>query len=129
MTPQQGPAYDDTLRVIYGADRLDPARPLFDVNLLGLGSNGHTASLLPGTAVLAECNHWVAAVFGAEAEPRITLTYPAPESSRHAAFLVAGSDKHATLAWFRSGDDSLPAARLPPTGYLWIFSDAAAETA
>ena len=83
-------AYERELKSFYGAERLDPARPLFDVNLLGLGPDGHTASLFPGTAVLAERDRWVAAVIGAKSEARITLTYPALESSRHAAFLVAG---------------------------------------
>jgi 6-phosphogluconolactonase len=67
------------------------------VNLLGLGPDGHTASLFPGTAVLAERNSWVAAVVGAKPEARITLTYPVLESSRHAAFLVAGDDKKGDL--------------------------------
>lgn len=128
MSPQQAAAsYEHTLQSIYGADRLDPARPLFDATLLGLGTDGHTASLFPNTAVLAERDQWVAAVLGAKAEPRITLTYPALESSRHAAFLVAGLDKRGILAQLRTGDDSLPAARLRPAGDLWIFSDAAAE--
>ena len=130
MGPQQAAAaYEHTLQALYGADRLDPVRPLFDANLLGLGADGHTASLFPGTPVLAERDHWVAAVLGAKAEPRITLTYPVLESSRHAAFLVAGPEKRAILTRLRSGDDSLPAARLRPTGEVWIFSDAAAEAA
>jgi 6-phosphogluconolactonase len=118
-------AYERELKSFYGAERLDPARPLFDVTLLGLGPEGH-ASLFPDTAVLAERDRWVAAVIGAKAEARITLTYPALESSRHAAFLVAGEAKRATLDRLRRGDDSLPAARLHPTGTLWIFGDAAA---
>ncbi len=119
-------AYERELRSFYGAERLDPARPLFDVTLLGLGPDGHMASLFPNTAVLAERDHWVAAVVGAKSEARITLTYPVLESSRSAAFSVAGEEKRATLAWLRRGDDNLPAARLHPTGKLWIFGDAAA---
>jgi 6-phosphogluconolactonase len=118
--------YERELKSFYGAERLDPARPLFDVTLLGLGPDGHTASLFPDTAVLAERDRWVAAVVGAKSEARITLTYPVLESSRSAVFLVAGEEKRATLARLRRGDDSLPAARLHPTGMLWIFGDAAA---
>jgi 6-phosphogluconolactonase len=118
--------YEETLKSFYGADRLDPARSLFDVTLLGLGPDGHTASLFPGTAVLAERERWAVAVVGAKSEPRITLTYPALESSRHVAFLVAGKDKHAIFERFRRGDDQLPAARLHPAGMLCCFSDAAA---
>lgn len=118
--------YERELKSFYGAGHLDPSRPLFDVNLLGLGPDGHTASLFPGNAVLAERAKWVAAVIGAKPEARITLTYPALESSRHAAFLVVGDGKRAIFERLRHGDESLPAARLHPTGTLWMFADAAA---
>jgi 6-phosphogluconolactonase len=122
-------AYERELKAFYGAGRLDPARPLFDVTLLGLGPDGHTASLFPGTTVLAERDRWVAAVDGAKTEVRITLTYPALESSRHAAFLVAGEDKRTIFGRLRRGDDSVPAARLHPIGTLWVFADVAAGEA
>jgi len=127
VTPDEAAsAYERELKSFYGAERLDPARPLFDVTLLGLGPDGHTASLFPNTAVLAERDRWVGAVVGAKSEARITLTYPALESSRNAAFLVAGGEKRAALTRLRGRDNSLPAARLHPTGALWIFADAAA---
>jgi len=119
-------AYEHELKSAYGAERFDPAPPLFDVTLLGLGPEGHTASLFPGTAVLAERDRWVAAVVGAKAEARITLTYPALDSSRNAAFLVAGKEKQEIFARLQRGDKDLPAARLCPTGVLWLFADAAA---
>ncbi len=122
-------AYERELKSFYGAARLDRARPLFDVTLLGLGPDGHTASLFPGTAALAERDRWVAAVVDAKTQTRITLTYPALESSRRVAFLVAGEEKRAIFARFRRGDDQLPAARLQPTGTLWLFCDAAAGRA
>ena len=116
-------AYANELKSFYGAERLDPARPLFDVNLLGLGADGHTASLFSGTAALNEHNQWVTAVIGVKAEARITLTYPTLESSRHTAFLVAGRDKRAILERLRGDEERLPAARLRPTGSLCIFGD------
>jgi 6-phosphogluconolactonase len=122
-------AYERTLKSFYGGDRLDPARPLFDVNLLGLGADGHTASLFPGNAALQERDKWVCAVIGAKQEARITLTYPALDSCQHAAFLVAGDEKRAILDRLRRGDQSLPAAHIRPSGTLSIFADAAAAGA
>jgi 6-phosphogluconolactonase len=119
-------AYQRTLQSFYGADDLVADRPVFDVMLLGLGPDGHTASLFPGTATLAVRDRWVAAVVGAKAKARITLTYPALESSRHVAFLVAGDDKQAIYHRVRANDDSLPAARLRPSGDLTWFVDRAA---
>jgi 6-phosphogluconolactonase len=119
-------AYEGELRSFYGATCLDPARPLFDVTLLGLGTDGHTASLFPGTAALGERERWVAEVDGAKSQTRITLTYPALESSRRIAFLIAGAEKRTVLDRLRRGDNSLPAARLQPSGRVWIFCDAAA---
>lgn len=123
---QAAAAYERELKSFYGAEQLDPSRPLFDVVLLGLGPDGHTASLFPGTAVLAERERWVAAVLGAKSEARITLTYPALESSRHAAFLVVGGEKRAMLRRLREADETLPASRLHPAGSLCIFADVAA---
>ena len=118
--------YQALLQAFYGAAALDPARPLFDIVLLGLGTYGHTASLFPGTPVLAERTAWAAAVTP-EGEPtRITLTYPALESCRHAAFLVAGADKRDALAQVRAGAADLPAAHYRPTGELHWFTDQAA---
>jgi 6-phosphogluconolactonase len=127
VTPEAAAsAYERELKSFYGAERLDPARPLFDVNLLGLGPDGHTASLFPGTATLAERDRWVAAVIGVKSQTRITLTYPALESTRHAAFLIEGEEKRAIFHRLRDGDPRLPAARLRPTGELIWFADRAA---
>ena len=127
VTPENSAlAYERELKAFYGAERLDPVRPLFDITLLGLGPDGHTASLFPGTAVLEDLEHWSAAVIGAKAEPRITLTYPALESSRHTAFLVEGAEKRAIFSRLRRGDQALPAARLAPSGEFRAFADLAA---
>ena len=126
-TPEDAAAaYEHALQSFYGATTLAPERPLFDIVLLGLGPEGHTASLFPGTTILEERRHWVGAVIGAKPEPRTTLTYPALESSREAAFLAAGEGKRAVLDRLFGGDAALPAARLQPQGALRFFLDRAA---
>jgi 6-phosphogluconolactonase len=120
--------YEATLQQAYGAAQLDPARPLFDVTLLGLGPDGHTASLLPGEPVLEERKRWVVAVSHGRPEVRITMTYPVIESSRLMAFLVAGQEKAAVLKAVRAGGSDVPAARVRPIGeLLWFVDRAAAE--
>ena len=108
---------------------LDPARPLFDITLLGLGPDGHTASLLPGEPVLEERERWVAAVSHGRPEVRITMTYPVIESSRHVAFLVAGKEKATMFSAIRAGGSEVPAARVKPVGELIWFVDRAAAGA
>jgi 6-phosphogluconolactonase len=118
--------YERTLQDAYGAGTLDPQRPLFDITLLGIGADGHTASLLPGESVLNERKRWVAAVPHGRPEVRITLTYPAIDSSRRVAFLVAGEEKAAIFGAIRSGNSDVPAARVRPVGELIWFADQAA---
>ncbi len=127
-TPQScADAYEEILRQQYGASLLDPAVPLFDLLLLGLGPDGHTASLIPGQPVLKERTRWVAPVPQGRDEVRLTLTYPALESSKLTLFLVAGADKAEAVARVRSGDASLPAGALQPSGeVVWLLDRAAA---
>lgn len=126
-TPEEAASrYERTLQAVYGVPVLDPARPLFDITLLGLGADGHIASLLPGEPVLQERKRWVAAVSHGRPEVRITMTYPAIESSRRVAFLVAGKEKAAIFKTIRAGGSQVPAARVRPVGELVWFVDRAA---
>jgi 6-phosphogluconolactonase len=121
--------YEEELKGFYGADRLDPARPLFDFVLMGLGGDGHTASLFPNAPALDEKKHWVVGVAKAGMEPyvpRVTLTFPALASSREMLFLVDSADKRAILKRVFAGDD-LPAHRAYSDGDLvWLVTRAAA---
>lgn len=123
-------AYERTLLDFYGAERLDPARPLFDLVLLGLGEDGHTASLFPGKPALAETEALAVGVPEAGLAPfvpRITLTYPALASSRWSLFLVTGAGKREALRRLHAGED-LPAGRATSRGRLvWLIDAAAAE--
>src|ERR1700683_5133390 len=105
--------YEDELKNFFVADRFDPARPLFDLVLMGLGPDGHTASLFPGSRALDEKNRWVLAVTKAGMEPfvpRVTLSFPALASTREMLFLVDGAGKRDVLRRVFSGED-LPGGR------------------
>ncbi len=130
LSPEEAAtAYETTLKRFYDADTLAPGRPLFDVTLLGIGDDGHTASLFPGQPTLQETRRWAVAVVGAKAESRITLTYPALDSSREVAFLVTGKEKQGVVARAQAGDRTLPAAVVHPIGRLHWFMDRAAAPA
>ncbi len=125
-TPQSAAdRYDEILRQQYGAGSLEPGVPLFHLTLLGLGGDGHTASLLPGQPVLNERARWAAVVPEGRENQRITLTYPALNSSALILFLVSGAAKRDALAQARGG--ALPAGALRPQGeVLWLVDEAAA---
>jgi 6-phosphogluconolactonase len=120
--------YEHELRAFYGADHLDPARPLFDLVLMGIGPDGHTASLFPDYPALAETRRWVVGVPQAHVEPfvpRVTLTLLALASCSEMLFEVAGKDKRAILTRVFAGEN-LPANRARSTGETVLLLDRAA---
>ncbi len=100
--------------------------PLFDIVLMGLGHDGHTASLFTGSPALENRTDWAVAVDRPDGLAGVTLTYPVLESCRHAAFLVAGGEKRSILARVRACEAGLPAAAYKPQGALQWFVDRAA---
>lgn len=118
--------YESVLQDYYGSKALNPERPLFDITLLGLGTDGHIASLFPGSPVLEERNSWVSVVRDRAPEPRVTLTFPALESSGTIVFLVSGAGKREVLARALAADPALPVSRLSTRGKILVFADRAA---
>lgn len=118
--------YERVLKRYYGAQALDPARPLFDLTLLGLGEDGHIASLFPRSPALAETGRWAVPVVGQGPLDRISLTYPVLASSALTVFLVAGERKRAALSRLRAKDPALPATHLRAAGEIFVFADRAA---
>jgi 6-phosphogluconolactonase len=119
--------YQSGLQRAYGGQTLMAAQPLFDVMLLGLGEDGHTASLFPGNKAVAETERWVVSVPDGTPPTRISLTFPVLNSTRHAVFLVAGEGKRTPLTRVLNGDTSAPASHIAPTGTLHLFADEAAR--
>ena len=119
--------YEALLRGLAAQHALGPDEPLFDLVLLGMGTDGHTASLFPGTPAVDEMARWV--VPGrAPVVPhdRITLTFPALARAREILLLVAGADKRPATTRVLGGDDTLPVAR--PRGRertTWLLDRAA----
>ncbi len=107
--------------------------PRFDLVFLGMGNDGHTASLFPGSPALEERDRWVCPSSpGAGGLPRITLTYPVLNATAQIVFLVSGSEKAATLQRVLEGPAQshlLPAQGISPAnGHLvWYVDEAAAS--
>lgn len=120
-------------------------RPVFDLVLLGMGADGHIASLFPGTAALSEETDWVTAVYVDRLQSwRVTLTLPVLNAARNVFLLVTGSDKANAVDTLLNAPASavdghahayttsalpLPVQRLHPAGEFRLYADAAAAPA
>jgi 6-phosphogluconolactonase len=112
--------YCRTLREIAG----DP--PVLDLVHLGLGPDGHTASLVPGDPVIDVADSDVAPTGVYQGRRRMTLTYPILNRARRILWLVTGSDKVGALGRLRAGDQSIPAGRVSQDHALVLADRAAA---
>jgi 6-phosphogluconolactonase len=129
-------AYERELRALFATADGPPrtARGArFDLVLLGMGDNGHTASLFPGLPAVRESRRWIVAARPAEVETaRLTLTPPVIDAAAEVVFLVAGAEKAAMLRRVLRGPydpDQLPAQIVRPTaGRLTWLVDAAAAS-
>jgi 6-phosphogluconolactonase len=93
-------------------ERLGGTPPVLDLVQLGLGSDGHTASLVPGDAALAVMDRDVAVTGPYKGCSRMTLTFPLINRARHVLWLVTGTEKAEMLARLVAGDSSVPAGRI-----------------
>jgi 6-phosphogluconolactonase len=100
--------------------------PVFDLVHLGLGPDGHTASLVPGDPVLEVTDADVALTGVYQGRRRMTLTYPILNRSRRILWLVTGSEKAGMLVRLRDGDPSIPAGRVRQDNALVLADRAAA---
>jgi 6-phosphogluconolactonase len=121
-------AYAATLAEVFGTRRGE--LPRFDLVLLGLGVDGHTASLFPGSPVLREVFRTVAGVHvtAAQIPQRITLTFPTFNAAARVIFLVAGAEKAKVVKAVLSDQAMLPAGLVRPTDgeLIWLADRAAA---
>jgi 6-phosphogluconolactonase len=124
--------YEAEIRAFF-ADEVRSGRPTFDLVLLGVGDDGHTASLFPGAPAVEEPSRWVTVEPSPRLPPRVprmTLTLPALARAAEAAFLVTGAEKRAVMERVLgdpSQADSLPAARVrAQEAVTWYLDEAAA---
>ena len=117
--------YETELRARFSGE----AWPRFDLALLGLGTDGHTASLFPGSDALDERERWTEVAEGGDPpRPRVTLTLPALNGADAVLFLVSGRSKAEALGRLLGlpGEELLPAQRVHPRGERLVFADRSA---
>lgn len=117
-------SYESELRLAFGTRGDEP--PAFDLIWLGMGPDGHCASLFPGSQALTVMDRWVVANWAPGPSAwRMTLTFPVLNAGRDVLFVVTGADKAEAFADVRSGTSTDPAARVDGDNVEW-FVDAAA---
>jgi 6-phosphogluconolactonase len=111
----------------HAADRYAAALPpQLDLVHLGLGTDGHTASLFPDDPVLEVADRLVVVTGAYQGRRRMTLTYPALDTAREIVWLVTGEEKREALARLLAGDETIPAARVANDVQLVVADEAAA---
>jgi 6-phosphogluconolactonase len=118
----------DAAAANYGQElsKIAGSPPVLDLVHLGLGSDGHTASLVPRDPVLDVTDADVALTGVYQGRRRMTLTYPILNRSRHILWVVTGGEKATMLARLLAGDPSIPAGRVNPAEALILADRAAA---
>ncbi len=123
--------YQATLAQLFASSPHPVTLPRFDLILLGMGEDGHTASLFPGHPVLQETERWAAPIFDSPKPPpeRITLTLPVLNNARQVAFITTGASKADILPQVLKTGSTLPAHLVQPaSGKLdWFVDETAAR--
>ena len=118
-------AHEAELRLAFEAGGSD--LPAFDLIWLGMGPDGHTASLFPGSTALAERERWVVANWAPGPQAwRMTLTYPVLNAGREVIFVITGADKADALRRIVAGGSGLPAEEVRAAAVEWIVDAEAA---
>jgi 6-phosphogluconolactonase len=124
--------YEAELRRAFGERPNDHDFPRFDLIWLGMGRDGHTASLFPGAIAVEERRRWAipcTAPSEVAVAKRMTFTLPLINAARIALFVVAGADKAPAIRSVRSGSRELPASRVRARSTLWLLDVGAAGQA
>jgi 6-phosphogluconolactonase len=118
-------SYESELRLAFAARGDEP--PSFDLIWLGMGPDGHTASLFPGSAALDETERWVVGTWAPHPQAwRMTLTFPVLTAGRQVVFAVEGANKADAVRAVRAGGSGLPAERVAGEHVEWLVDAAAA---